>query len=389
MEKIKVIRIITRLNIGGPAINAVLLTNDLCQRFEVVLVTGQIGKDEGDMGYLAAEKGIRPIVIPQLQRNISIFKDISAFIKLVRLLRKEKPVIVHTHLAKAGIIGRLAALVAGVPIRIHTFHGHTFSNYFPSWQTKVFLSMERIIARYTDRIITISKKLSSEISDKYRVAPADKISIIPLGFELEKFLENTPGENSLRSRLNLEDGSLAVGIIGRLTPVKNHKLFLDVARDVLDRIDKVRFIIVGDGECRDALEKYAEDIGIKESVAFLGWQKNMQNVYQDLDIIALTSLNEGTPVSLIESMAAAKAVIATNVGGVPDVVKDGQTGILVESGDRETFTAKLIGLLIDREKRNFLGQNARSHVLERYSAGRLYRDIEKLYDEVIRQKARC
>ena len=364
----KILRIIARLNIGGPARNAVILSEGFR---DTILVCGEVAESEGDMMYLAAEKGIKPIIVKELGRELSWKDDWVAFWKIYKIIQKEKPDIIHTHTAKAGALGRLAGILYGKSILIHTFHGHVFSGYFGKIKTIFFMWVERFLALFTDRIITVSETLKKELVEKYRIAPEKKFSVVELGFELEELFK-------LPTKNNTE--IINIGIVGRLVPIKNHKMLFKVCRAGLNL--PYRIVVIGDGEIKGELEKYAEELGMKDMVEFRGWVKDLKAIYEGLDIVALTSLNEGTPVSLIEAMAAGRPVVATRVGGVADIVQDGKSGYLVESEDVAGFSQKLADLIKDPEKRRKFGECARARVKDRFSKERLIKDTEKLYNKI-------
>lgn len=383
---IKILRVIARLNVGGPTIHAILLSSALNKAgYRDILVSGKVSESEGDMSYLARAYGIEPVYIPELGREISFKKDIKAFFKLYSIIKKEKPDIIHTHTAKAGTLGRLAAICAGVPVKIHTFHGHIFDGYFSPARAKTFLFIERFLALFTDRIIIVSKAVKEEIVNKLKITNDSKSMVIPLGLDLNNFINCDRLKGRFRKKNNLSEDTMLVGIVGRLVPIKNHKMFLDVARrikDVLPKL-KIRFVIVGDGECRNEIELYAKKIGISDSVIFTGWVDDLPDIYADLDIVALTSLNEGTPVSLIEAMASAKPVISTDVGGVRDVARDGWSGYLVHDQNVEVFVNKVSILLNDPSLRERFGINGRETVTAKYSKERLIKDIDALYKSLV------
>jgi glycosyltransferase involved in cell wall biosynthesis len=384
---ITIVRVIARLNIGGPAIHTVLLTAGLNDgRFRSTLVTGMPGKEEGDMTYLARERQVEPTVIPEIGRELSWRDDLVGLIKLVRLMRGLRPQIVHTHTAKAGAIGRVAALLAGVPIRVHTFHGHVFRGYFGALKSEAFLWIERILAWGTDRIVAISERQKQDLCRVFRVAPEPRCTVIPLGFDLGLFTRADDRRGTLHRELGLAAGRPLVGIVGRLVPIKNHGLFLRAARRVVEARPDAAFVIVGDGELRGALEQDARALGLAEHVRFLGWRRDLDVVYADLDVVALSSINEGTPVALIEAMAAGRAVVATEVGGVGDVVEDGETGILVPSEDEEGLAAAVLKLLGDASLRARFGARGRQRAVSRYGADRLVEDVRRLYLELLTRK---
>lgn len=385
----KIVRVITRLNIGGPAIHVVLLSSEFnLAGYKDILVSGRTSETEGDMDYYAKEKSVSPLYVDELGRDISFWKDIRAFFTILAVMIKEKPDIVHTHTAKAGTLGRLAAILAGVPIKIHTFHGHVFDGYFSPQKAMIFLYIERFLALFTDKVIVVSESVRDDIITKLKVTEKRKSAVIPLGFELEKFLGCEKNRGHFRKTLGVEDDVLLVGIIGRLVPIKNHKMFLEAVKKVISITPrpKVKFIIVGDGELRSGLEDYAEAIGMKSDVIFAGWVSELSTVYVDLDVVALTSLSEGTPVSLIEAMASGRVVLATDVGGVRDLVIDNVSGVLAASGDSDGFSDKLIELLKDPARRQRLGMRGKADVKEKYSKDRLVKDMEKLYAECSAKK---
>ncbi|MBU1998107.1 MAG: glycosyltransferase, partial [Candidatus Omnitrophica bacterium] len=304
----------------------------------------------------------------------------------------------HTHTAKAGTIGRLAAIVfklnnlfSPTTLKIiHTFHGHVFESYFGFLKTCIFILIERLLAIFTDRIITVSESVKNKLI-LLGIAKEEKIKIITLGFELDKFL-NLPSK---------DNPELNIGIVGRLVPIKNHHLFLRSARKIINNNPdlNLRFKLIGDGELRGELEEYANILGIKEKVDFLGWQKNLEQVYSGLDIVVLTSLNEGTPVSLIEAMACGLPVVATDVGGVADLLgvesaqsdpesrfKVMERGILVKSGDTDGLASAISFLIGNNNLIKNIGINGRRFARDKFTKERLIKDIESLYLNMIGRK---
>jgi glycosyltransferase involved in cell wall biosynthesis len=399
-RKIKVLRMIARLNIGGPAIHVHLLTKGLdVKRFEPMLIAGKISPKEGNMDYLFNDLNKKPVIIPELQREISLRTDMKAFKQIFNILLKEKPDIVHTHTAKAGSSARLAVivynLINGKKIRtVHTFHGHVFEGYFSRAKSVFFMCIERLLARFTDVIIAISSTQKRDLAKKFHIAPAKKIDKIELGFDLKPFFKSRELKGKLRQYYGIDKNTLLIGIIGRLVPIKNHRLFLQGAKLFLmqNKDIKAKFLIVGDGELREELEAYCNKLGLSGHVMFSGWVKDVPLVYADLDVLALTSENEGTPVSIIEAMASSVPVIATNAGGVldllgsPDGVPVSQGFVVCERGvfcgknDSTGFANGLKYLVkADCRKKQELLLQARSFVKEHFSEERLIRDIESLY----------
>lgn len=389
MARKKIVRIISRLNIGGPAIHTILLSQGLNKDgYRDILICGQASESEGDMVYFAKSRNVEPVLIPELGREVSFGRDIIAFFKIYNILRRERPEIVHTHTAKAGALGRLAALFAGVPIKVHTFHGHIFDGYFSPLKASIFLWIERLLAVFTDRLIIVSERVRDEMVEKLKVAKSEKCVVIPLGLDLENFFNCGKLKGSFRKQIGVDDDVLLAGIVGRLVPIKNHKMFLDAALKTRAglRDKKIRFVIVGDGELNDELRRYAGDIGMLEDVIFTGWIEDLAPVYADLDIVALTSLNEGTPVSLIEAMAAGKSIVATDVGGVREILGDQYHALLAARGDVNGFADRMIRLLSNSEERDRFGAYCKANVTARYSSEQLLENIKELYRTLIEER---
>ncbi len=389
-DKISLLRLIARLNVGGPAIHTILLTQLLNpERFDSTLVAGQISPSEGDMTYLAEDCGIEPVFLPELGREIHWRKDIMALWKLFRLLRTRRPTIVHTHTAKAGMLGRLAAKLAGVPIVLHTFHGHVFHSYFSRSKTRCFLGIERWLAGFTDAVITLSPKQRQEILD-YGIGRPEKVHAIGLGLDLKSFVDSRALRGRLRRELQLSDDLPLVGIVARLVPVKGLSYFLQAAKLLVQDRPECIFVIVGDGELRETLERDVEKLGIRNNVRFLGFRRELPEIYADLDCAVLSSLNEGLPVALIEAMSSGKPVVATEVGGVGDLVQHGRTGLLVPPKDSAALAEAILRLLsLSREKRAEMGDAARRSVYPKYHISSLTTELEKLYNALLEAKQPC
>ena len=385
-EKLRVLRAITRLNIGGPAIHAILLTRGLQnERFTSVLVTGLEGPHEGSMRDLAAKHRVEPRVLRELGREVSPLNDLRATLAMYRLIRGSRPHIVHTHMAKAGTAGRLAARLARVPIVVHTFHGHTFHSYWGPVKSAVFLQIERTLGAMTDRVIAVGDAQKADIAH-YGVAPLNKILTIPLGLEIEPMLEAEQHRGRLRAELGVGDDRPLIGIVARLVPIKAHEVFLEAASMIRAASPASTFLIIGDGERRAELEGLARQLGIAGATRFLGWRDDMREVYADLDVVTLCSNNEGSPVALIEALAAARPVVATRVGGVPNVVHDGESGLLVPPRDPAAFADAVLTLLRDPARAARLGKAGRQAVFPKHASSRLVRDVERLYLELAREK---
>ena len=378
---IRVLRVIARLNIGGPAIHATLLTSRLDPaRFTTTLVAGTEDAAEGN--YLALHGRDAAVeIIADLGREIRPLRDLRTLWTLMRLIRRVQPTIVHTHTAKAGAVGRLAALLCGVPVVVHTFHGHVLRGYFSPAKTAVYRAIERGLAWRTDRLLTVTDRVRDELLALGVGRPA-QYSTVPLGFDLAPLVHAERRRGELRAELGLGTAPL-VGIVARLVPIKAHEVFLDAATRIRAAVPDVRFLIVGDGECRSALEARVDALGMRDAVRFLGWRADLDRLYADLDVVVLTSRNEGSPVALIEAMAAGVPVVATAVGGVPDVVAHGTSGLLAPLDDAATLAEHTVTLLRDRARALAMGSEGRSRVVATYSADRLVADIEDLYTRLL------
>jgi glycosyltransferase involved in cell wall biosynthesis len=383
---VPVVRVITRLNIGGPAIQATALSPALRPLgFDVTLVHGSLGAGEGDMSYLIAP-GSETIFLPTLKREISPWADLRTLASLYRLMRSRRPLIVHTHMAKAGSLGRLAAvfynLTRGSNPRariVHTYHGHVLEGYFGGVKTSVFIALERLLARFSDAIVAIAPRVRDELLIEHRIGTAAKYHIIPLGFDLEPFAAvDDRARQAARDELQIPAEVPVLTTVGRLTAIKDQMTLLSIARQVADRRPDLVVLIVGDGELRRQLEAAAAGLRLSGNVRFLGWRRDLATIYAATDVFALTSRNEGTPVALIEAMAAGVPGVATNVGGVPTVIADDSMGVLVPLDDTAAFVAGVLRLL-EAPDRAAMAAGARAHVLAHFDSRRLVRDIEGLY----------
>ncbi len=388
MPLTRVLRIITRLNVGGPAIQAARLTTDLRPLgYDTALVHGHVAAGEGNMRDLLAADEPGVYYVDSLCRPIRPADDWRAFLRLGEVLREFQPAIVHTHMAKAGLLGRLATFAynrtAGRarPARIvHTYHGHVLEGYFSPAMTAALIRTERWLGRGTDVLVAISPRIRDELIGRFRIAPLDRFRIVPLGFDLAPLAAVGPAERAAaRRRLEIPLDALVVTTVGRLTAIKNHELLLNAARDVASASPRAIFLIAGDGELREPLEARARALGLGDRVRWLGWRRDLATIYGATDVFALTSRNEGTPVALIEAMAAAVPGVSTDVGGVADVIADESTGILVPLDDPLALAAAVTRLLADDHTRREMGARARQAVLARYDVKRLVSDIDALY----------
>lgn len=388
----KVLRIINRFNIGGPTYNATFLTRFLSDDFETLLIGGLPEEGESDSLHIPEEYGLKPTIIKELKRIPNLKSDREAYKKIKEIIEEFRPDIVHTHASKAGAIGRRAAFACNVPVIVHTFHGHVFHSYFGKLKTKLFKFIERRLAKKSTAIIAISEIQKHELANIHHICPAEKIHVIPLGFDLQKFQDKIDQKREyIRKKYDLLDNEVAVAIIGRLTKIKNHAFFLNIVEKLSEKnIDNAHYFIVGDGELRNEIETQAKEITKKfnTKITFTSWVKDIATFNAGMDIICLTSDNEGTPVSLIEAQASNVPVITTNVGGVKDIIDEGKTGFVIEKRDLEDYVKKLGNLINNKELRAELSSNGWIFVKEKFHYTRLTNDTEKLYRKLINENAK-
>lgn len=398
----RILRIANRFNLGGPTFNVAYLTKYMAPEFETLLIGGEKEENEASSGHILSDLGIEPIIIPEMKREVSPGLDWDAYRRVKRVIKEFKPDIVHTHAAKAGAIGRQAAYDLKVPVIVHTFHGHVFHSYFGKLKTQFYKSVERNMAKKSNAIVAISEIQKNELSQVHKICPADKIEVVPLGFDLERFRTNRVNKRTrFRKELGLDDDTVAIGIIGRLVPIKNHQFFLRLVRHLMD-FCKTPFkaVIIGDGEERLALEQFAKELQIPFTdlknvqsnsdarVIFTSWRTDIDAVNAGLDIVTLTSLNEGTPVSLIEAQASNTVVVSTDVGGVKNVVEHEKTGLVIDLKSEKQFADSLLKLTEKKAYRNQLSEAGWEHVGEKYHYSRLTQNMENLYNKHLLNSSR-
>lgn len=379
-EHIRVMRIIARLNIGGPARYIAQLAWLDPSRFETLLVVGRPGPHEGDMADLLVGAPGRLVYVPELGRRIAPWDDLTSLVKIVRLMREFRPHIVETHTAKAGALGRLAAWITRVPVVIHTFHGHVFRGYWNAAISRVFVLIERWLARCSDRLVAVSERIRQDLLE-FNIADPGKVVAIPLGFALDEFASaREGGQGALRAELGVPAGEPLIGNVGRLVPIKNQALFVSLAQRWVAAGNPGHFAIVGDGVLRAQLAAQIEEAGLSGRVHLLGWRRDLPVVYGGLDAIVNTSNNEGTPVAIIEAMAAGVPVVATAVGGVPDMIEHDRTGWLAAAEDVEGLQTGLHWALEQPQRALAV---VREQALAQYSHRRLLGDIDRLYTDLM------
>ncbi len=390
----KVLRIINRFNLGGPTYNVAYLSKYISPEFETLLIGGDKEEGEDSSTFILEELGLKPIIIPELKRELDLKNDKIAYKKIKQIIEEFKPDIVHTHASKAGAIGRLAAISCKVPVIVHTFHGHVFHSYFGKLKTNFYKTVERYLAKRSSAIIAISELQKKELSETFKIVKPEKIEVVNLGFDLNKF--NTDKEKkrlAFRKHYLLDEDEIAIVIIGRLAPIKNHDMFIRVAKQVSDKTTKkVRFFIVGDGETRVKTENLCKELNLnfvdylkeqkKATITFTSWITDVDRVLAGCEIVCLTSFNEGTPVSLIEAQAACKPIVSTDVGGIKDVTSTETTYLtLVDEDDK--FSKYVFDLVENENLRNQRSAIGWDYVKSKFHYTRLCNDVEKLYAKLL------
>jgi len=389
--KIKTIHIITRLDKGGSAENTLLTVMGLDREiYDVVLVHGlSIESNMAEDEFRAVEKslmdvekeGVRVITIPSLVRRIHLFYDLRAFFALIKILRNERPDIVHTHTSKAGILGRWAAFFVRVPVIIHTPHGHVFWGYFGKLKTRIFILLEKISALVTDRLVMLTEQEKIDHLH-FHIAPENKFSVVHSGINLDEFSNTSVDPAAMKRRLGIPEDNLIVGTVGRLTSIKGHRYLIEAARKIAGSRPDTTFVILGDGELLDELKNMVTRSDIEENIKFLGWRSDVAEVMSTFDIFALPSLNEGMGRVLVEAMALGRPIVASNIGGIPDLVVDCENGYLVSVGDVESLAARIRKLLDDPEKREEMGECGKKIAID-YSANAMVQKIDRVYRKLV------
>ncbi len=387
MERIKVIHVVTRFDKGGSAENTFLTVMGLDkQKYDVLLVKGMsvesaMGAEEskavGHSLSRAERAGVRILTVPDLVRDIRPVKDWRAFWALLNIFRRERPHIVHTHTSKAGFLGRWAARLSKVPLIVHTPHGHVFWGYFSRPTSLFYALLERWTARITDRIVVLTEQEKKDHLS-FCIAPEDKFEVVHSGVGLDNFRRVCRDPAQAKEDLGIPSRAAVIGTVGRLTPIKGHRFLIEAARGVLAEHPDTVFILVGDGESAEALSSLATRLGISGNIRFLGWRPDVAEIISAVDIFVFPSLNEGMGRAVVEAMALGKPVVASRVGGIVDIVRDGENGLLVPPADSDELAAAIKSLLSDPAERERLGQEGKRQALL-YDAERMVRRIEVLY----------
>jgi len=379
----RILRIVNRFNLGGPTFNSAYLTKYLSPEYKTLLIGGKHTDSEESSDHILNELDVSFLKIEEMSREVSLQNDYKAYKKIKEIIAEFKPDIVHTHASKAGLLGRLAARKMGVKVIVHTFHGHVFHSYFGKLKTEIFRNLEKFLAKRTDKIIAISNIQKQELSEKYKIAKPNKFEVIPLGFDLSKYQENTTQNRKIfRDKFQINDDTIAISIVGRLVPIKNHKLFIDAINQLLKKSDKeIKAFIVGGGELFDELKEYVASLNLQNEIIFTSWIKETELVYAGSDIIALTSLNEGTPVSLIEAQASGLPIVSTNVGGVSDITFENSS--IIVNQEIEELSNAFIEIISKFDTFKLNAEKNKTKIIENFGYKRLINDYKKLYSELL------
>ncbi|MEO6902259.1 MAG: glycosyltransferase [Bacteroidia bacterium] len=387
---IRVLRIINRFNLGGPTYNVAYLSKYISTEFETLLIGGAKDETEESSNFIVEKLGLTPLLIEEMKREINLRNDYAAYKKIKQIIKEFKPDIVHTHASKAGTLGRLAASACGVEVIVHTFHGHVFHSYFGKLKTLVYKNIERYLATKSTAIIAISDIQKKELVNDYHICKENKVHVIPLGFDLSKFQINQSEKREIfREKYKIAKDEIVISIIGRLVPIKNHILFLEAISTVMKKsTQKICAVIIGDGEERAAIENKAKELGLSTAneervLIFTSWIMDIDIALAGTDIVALTSFNEGTPVSLIEAQAANKPIVTTNVGGIKNIVIPNETAFLCENNNVHQFAEALYKLTESSDLRKYMSVKGWKHVEEKFHYNRLVNDIEKMYKKLL------
>jgi glycosyltransferase involved in cell wall biosynthesis len=397
-NKIKILRILNRFNVGGPVYNAVYLTKYInANKFETFLIGGESETHEQSASYILNNEGINFKKIRFMRRAINPLFDLIALFKIIIIIYKYKPDIIHTHAAKSGLLGRIAYLFYPKKVKIiHTYHGNVFDGYFSAFKTKIILIVERLLAKISTKIISISNTQKQDLVNKFKICDEDKIEVIPLGFDLFKFTRDIEKKRlECRQEFSTDMETILITIIGRVVPIKNHKLFIDVINYCKSKTTiKIKALVVGDGDSMISVIDYTKNkslsysyknLDIQCDVLFTSWRSDIDRILAASDILCLTSINEGTPVSIIESMASNTASISTDVGGVSDIIENGVDGIVSDS-DYIKYSENLLDLINNKEIRDKLALNGQIKSLEKYNFNVLVKNMEFLYLKLMNEK---
>jgi glycosyltransferase involved in cell wall biosynthesis len=385
-EPIRVLRIIARLNVGGPAIHTQLLTHYMKARgYDTRLVIGREEQREGNMLYIAQEKGIEPVIIEEMSREIRPRRDWISYQKICQLIAEFRPHVVHTHTAKAGTLGRLAAHKYRVPVVVHTFHGHVLKGEFGPLKSKFFCQIEKRLAKWTDRLVFIAGAGRDELVSM-GVAPPEKFVVVHTGLELEKFRDAKKQRGKIRAELGLTDNDFLVGMVARLASIKNHHEFLEAARRILPSHPEIHFAMIGDGPARDQIMAQARERGVEGRVHFLGMRQDMVQVHADLDLAVLTSRNEGLPVAFLEALSSGTPILGSDVGATHELKKPNYPVGIYSLGNVEEFVVGILDIYQNRRIYENQARQVKDEIIRHFSIQRLVNDMDALYRQLLAEK---
>jgi glycosyltransferase involved in cell wall biosynthesis len=384
----RIVHVIARLNVGGAALHVLQLAHEQARRgHHVIVVAGTLAAGEESMEYVADELGVELLRLPVLQRELSPRADSAAILALRQIIRERRPDVLHTHTAKAGATGRLAALIAGRArprALVHTYHGHVLSGYFSRRWERLFRLIERLLAHATGTLVAVSEEVRDDLVG-FGVAPARRFAVVPYGFELPAWSDvDEESRHTLRGEIGAGDDTFVVGWAGRLTAIKRPLDLIRTQRALLDAGVDSLLVLVGDGEDRPEVEALAADLGVADRCRLVGFQKSIRPWYASFDALLLTSANEGTPVVAIEALAAARPVVATRAGGTGTVVRNGESGYLEAIGDTPALADRLAMIASDRELRRRMGAAGADDVRARFAVARMADEVDAIYDRLLR-----
>ena len=384
----RIVHVIARLNVGGAALHVLQLAHEQARRgHDVVVVAGTLAAGEESMEYVADELGVEVLRLPVLQRELSPRADSTAILALRRIIRSRRPDVLHTHTAKAGATGRLAALSSGGArprAIVHTYHGHVLSGYFSRRWERVFRLIERTLAYASGTLVAVSDEVRDDLVG-FGVAPASRFAVVPYGFDLPAWsTADDESRRTLRAEIGAGDETFVVGWAGRLTAIKRPLDLIRTLRALLDSDVDALLVLVGDGEDRADVEALAEDLGVADRCRLVGFQKSIRPWYASFDALLLTSANEGTPVVAIEALAAARPVVATRAGGTGTVVRNGESGYLEAIGDTQALADRLAALARDPTLQQRMGEAGAEDVRARFAVARMADEVEAIYDRLLR-----
>lgn len=383
---IRVLRLLSRMNVGGPSIQVINLTKLLDRRgFESRLIVGEPPAIEGSMIPLAEEAGVRPVIVPSLTRDLNPLKDAAAFAAIVAEIRSFRPHIVETHTAKAGVLGRIAALACGVPLTVHTFHGTVFEGYFSPAGSRAVITVERILARFTDLIIALTPGQRNEILAQLPQVKSSKVRVVPLGLDLSKFLSMPRKTGAWRREAGIPESACLLGVVARLVPIKNHLGLLEAFRRLAFEDSSLHLAIVGGGELEPGIARRIRELGLVGRVHMTGIVHSVERVYADLDLLVLPSKNEGAPLVLMEALAGGCPLAVTAVGGVPEMVSDIE-GARLLGGDPDTLVSDLRKALDELDQMRASAEARRGSIPARVSNEEFGKTMAELYRSLLARK---